>query len=111
MKTLCYFKFLKYCEEHGCVVTRNKYSVKSVNICLKEDTDKFVSFAINKPPFTPHDLQYFLMAFNKYKILDYGSLLNECEEKVTSICPITEYEEKFEYISITGYHSSFDSIK
>ncbi len=104
--SLCYMKFFDYCENNGFIVTKNKYSNCSLNICLKKDISKFVPFPLNKHPFTPYDLEFFLLAFKKYKLFDFDTLVEICSKKVSNGCPIEKYYYMFPHTMELNNHCS-----
>ncbi len=97
-------KFFHYCENSGFVITKNKYSTCSLNICLKKDEKKFVPCPLNKHPFTIYDLEFFLLAFKKYQLFDFDDLVQECEKRVTDGCPIQKYFEAFPHTMELNNH-------
>ncbi len=104
MIQLCYMKFFAYCEDSGFVVTKNKYSKCSLNICLKRDMSKFIPFPLNKHPFTPYDLEFFLLAFKKYKLFSFNRLIEGCQKRVTDECPIDKYFKVFPHTMELNNH-------
>lgn len=104
MIQLCYMKFFDYCESNGFVIRKNKYSTCSLNICLEKNESKFVPFPLNKHPFTTYDLEFFLLAFKKYKLFNYDTLIDKCHKKVTDVCPIGKYFEIFPHTMELNNH-------
>lgn len=97
MIALCYMKFLKFCEDNQCIISKNKYTMSSLNVCLKDDSEKFVPFPLHGFPLTEYEVVYFIKAFEKYKLFDVGSFMQECRRIPTEICPITQYSDKFRH--------------
>lgn len=93
---LCYFKFLKFLEEHKCVFQKNKISYQAITIIFNNGEYSF-SVSINKD-FDYFALEMYLKPLKKLKFFDLGEIRDYALKKKTDMCKVDKYRSTFDKI-------------